>query len=254
MGRREDIERAAALVAAARRVVALTGAGISTESGVPDFRSPTGVWSRYDPEEFSYQNFMSSASARRSYWRWGKEFYPLLKAAEPNPAHTALAELERRKKLRCLITQNIDGLHQRAGSREVIELHGNAMIVSCLSCGKQWPREEVHRWMVEEGVEDPACDTCSGMLKPKTISFGQSMPEAETRRAFAEAAECDLFLVVGSSLVVFPAAALLPTARESGAGVILVNLTPTEFDYFADVAINGKAGEVLPEIVAALPA
>jgi NAD-dependent deacetylase len=254
MTRAETIERAAAQVAASKRAVALTGAGISTESGVPDFRSPTGVWSRYDPDEFSYQRFVSSSGSRRNYWRWGMEFYPLLKEAQPNAAHLALAELERRQKLRCVITQNIDGLHQRAGSKEIIELHGTAMSVSCLGCGKEWPREEVHRWMVEDGIEDPECDACGGLLKPKTISFGQAMPEAETRRAFAEAAGCDLFLAVGSSLVVFPAAALVPTACETGAGLILINLEPTGFDHLADVAISGKAGEILPEIVAALPA
>ncbi len=249
----DPIERAAALIAASSRGVALTGAGISTESGVPDFRSSGGVWSRYDPDEFSYPRFVSNPTARRKYWRWGMEFYPAVRDARPNGGHLALAELERRGKLRCLITQNVDGLHQRAGSREVVELHGNALTVGCLSCPKQWPREEVHRWL-HDGVEDPRCDACGGLLKPRTISFGQTMPEAETRRAFGEAAAADLFLAVGSSLVVFPAAALVPAAREAGASLILVNLTPTGYDGLADVVIAGKAGDVLPRIVAALPA
>jgi NAD-dependent deacetylase len=249
----QDIQRAAALIAGSRRVVALTGAGISTESGVPDFRSPTGVWSRYDPDEFSYPRFVASIDARRKYWSWGKEFYPQIRDAQPNGGHRALAELERRRKLKCLITQNVDGLHQRAGSADIIELHGNALTVACLECAKEWPREEVHGWLMG-GIEEPRCDDCSGILKPKTISFGQPMPEAETRRAFAEAAECDLLLAIGSSLAVFPAAALVPAAKQAGARVILINLTRTDFDPLADVVIAGKAGEVLPQIVAALPA
>src|SRR6188474_1247260 len=178
------IERAGEWLRAARSTVAFTGAGISTESGLPDFRSPTGIWSRYDPNEFSFQRFLSNPESRRAYWRWGAEFYPLLKAAKPNPGHYALAELERRGRLRGLVTQNIDGLHQRAGSRAVVELHGNALTVACLGCGKEWPRAEVHRWIVELGVDDPACDDCHGILKPTTISFGQAMPEVETKYAF----------------------------------------------------------------------
>jgi len=248
----QDIQRAAAMIGASRRLVALTGAGISTESGIPDFRSPTGVWSRYDPQEFSYPRLVASAEARRNYWRWGKEFYPQIRDAQPNGGHRALAELERRRKLRCVITQNVDGLHQRAGSADVIELHGNAMTVGCLGCAKEWPREEVHNWLLG-GVDDPACDSCGGILKPKTVAFGQEMPEAETRRAFAEAAACDLLLAIGSSLAVFPAAAVVPAAKQAGARLILINLTRTDFDSLADVTIAGRAGELLPRIVAALP-
>lgn len=248
----DSIAAAARLVAAARRTVALTGAGISTESGVPDFRSPTGVWSKYDPEEFSYQNFVARAEARRKYWRWSREMYPAMRDAEPNRGHLALAALERRGLLRCVITQNIDGLHQRAGSTDVIELHGNAMRVGCLGCGREWPRAEVERWMVEEGVAEPTCDACGGPLKPKTISFGQAMPEAETRRAFMEAQAADLLIAIGSSLVVFPAAALVPAAKQGGAGVIVVNMTPTDYDEIADVVLRGKAGKMLPAVLAAL--
>jgi NAD-dependent deacetylase len=152
-----------------------------------------------------------------------------------------------------VITQNVDGLHQRAGSGDVIELHGNAMTVGCLGCAKEWPREEIHHWLLR-GVEDPACDACGGILKPKTIAFGQEMPPAETRRAFAEAADCDLLLAVGTSLAVFPAAAVVPAAKQAGARLVLINLTPTEFDSLADVTLAGKAGDLLPRIVAALPA
>ncbi len=232
----------------------LTGAGISTESGVPDFRSPTGIWSKYDPAEFSYQNFVARAEARRKYWCWSREMYPAMRDAEPNPGHLALAELERRELLRCVITQNIDGLHQRAGSTDVIELHGNAMRAGCLGCGKEWPRGEVQRWMEEDGVLEPTCDVCGGPLKPKTVSFGQAMPEAETRRAFMEAAASELLIAIGSSLVVFPAASLVPAAKQHGAGVILVNRTPTDYDGIADVVLRGEAGVMLPAILAALPA
>jgi NAD-dependent deacetylase len=151
-----------------------------------------------------------------------------------------------------VITQNIDRLHQRAGSREVIELHGNAMHVACLRCGKTWVREEIHA-RVAGGDLDPRCDGCQGVLKPTTVSFGQAMPAAETRRAFAEAGACDLMIVVGSSLVVFPAAELVPTAAGAGAAVVLVNLAPTPYDDLADVVVRGKAGEALAAIAARLP-
>jgi NAD-dependent deacetylase len=244
------IERAAEWLRSARSTVALTGAGISTESGLPDFRSPTGIWSRYDPNEFSFQRFLSNPESRRAYWRWGAEFYPLLRATEPNEGHRALAELERRGRLKSLVTQNIDGLHQRAGSQSVIELHGSALTVACLDCGKEWPRAEVHRWLTELGVDDPACDDCRGILKPTTISFGQAMPEAETRRAFQLALECDLMLAIGTSLAVFPAAALVPAAKEAGAKVVIVNRGPTEMDGLADLQLDGAAGEILPLIAA----
>ena len=246
--------RAARLVAGARRAVAFTGAGVSTESGIPDFRSPgTGVWTKYDPEEFAYGRFVSNAESRRKYWRWATEFYPHIQGAAPNPCHLALAELERRGRLRCVITQNIDGLHARAGSQDVIELHGTATRVGCLECGKDWPRAEIHAWLVA-GNPDPRCDACGGILKPRTISFGQAMPPDETRRAFAEARGCDLMIVAGSSLVVYPAADLVPTAHAAGAKLVLVNLAPTPFDDLADVVLRAKAGAALAAVLALLPA
>src|SRR5262249_34033562 len=156
------IVRAKELIGRARAGVAFTGAGISTESGIPDFRGPSGVWSQYDPEEFSYQNFVSSETARRKYWRWGLEFYPYLRDAVPNAGHLALAELERRGHLTCLVTQNVDDLHRRAGSRAIVELHGNAAAVGCLTCERTWPREEVHA-RLEAGNLDPRCDECGGL-------------------------------------------------------------------------------------------
>lgn len=245
----DPIAQAAQLLGRSRRACALTGAGLSTESGIPDFRSPGGMWTRYDPDEFAYPRFVSSAEARRRYWRWSAEFYPHMAAAKPNDGHVALAELERAGRLCCVVTQNIDDLHHRAGSRRVIELHGNATRVGCLACGKEWPRAEVQGWL-EAGLEEPRCDGCGGILKPRTISFGQAMPERETEAAFAEARACDVLLAVGSSLVVHPAAALVPVAQESGASVILVNLEETPFDAIASVVIRAKAGEALRRIAA----
>jgi NAD-dependent deacetylase len=247
---RDPIAAAAALLRDARRAVAFTGAGISTESGIPDFRSPGGTWSKYDPEEFSFQRFITRSESRKKYWAFGLELWPTVRDAQPNDGHRALAALEAAGRLRCVITQNIDGLHQRAGSRDVIELHGTTTRVGCLSCDADHPRDEIHARLVA-GDDDPRC-ACGGLLKPRTISFGQPMPEKETRRAFDEARRCDLLLTVGSSLVVFPAADLVPTAKAAGARVILVNLGDTPFDDMADVVIRGKAGEILAAITAAL--
>lgn len=245
-----SISKAASLLRDARRAVAFTGAGISTESGIPDFRSPGGTWSKYDPEEFSYQRFLTRAESRQKYWAFGLELWPQVRDAQPNDGHHALARLESSGRLRCVVTQNIDGLHQRAGSRDVIELHGTALRVGCLSCNADSPRDEIHRRLVA-GETDPRC-ACGGLLKPRTISFGQPMPEKETRRAFDEARRCDVLLTVGSSLVVSPAADLVPTAKAAGAAVILVNLGPTPFDDLADVVIRGKAGESLAAVLALL--
>jgi NAD-dependent deacetylase len=247
------IDEAAALLRNARHAVAFTGAGISTESGIPDFRSPGGTWARYDPEEFSYQRFLTRSESRKKYWAFGREVWPAMRDAQPNEGHKALAALERSGRLRCVITQNIDALHQRAGSRDVIELHGTATRVGCLSCDKDQPRDEVHARLLAGLYDDgePRC-ACGGLLKPRTISFGQPMPEKETRRAFDEARRCDLLLTVGSSLVVFPAADLVPTARANGAKIILINLSPTPFDDIADVVIRGKAGQSLASLAAAL--
>ena len=245
------IKTAAALISGSRHAVAFTGAGMSTESGIPDFRSPGGIWTKYDPEEFSYQNFISKEANRKKYWRWSREFYPTVRDAKPNAGHLALAELESRGLLHSVITQNIDDLHRRAGNRDIIELHGNGTRVGCLMCGKQWSRAEFQS-RLEAGDDDPRCDNCNGLTKPRTISFGQSMPEPETTRAFEEATRCDLLITVGSSLVVFPAATLVPTAKESGARLILINLEPTPYDAIADVVIHAKAGESLSAIVSAI--
>ncbi len=239
---------AAGLLGAARDLVVLTGAGISTESGIPDFRSPGGIWSRYDPTELTYPRFCASAETRRKYWEMGAALYPVLKRAQPNRAHHALAELERRGGLRRIITQNVDGLHQRAGSmpERIIEIHGTALEVACLTCGDRQDREPVQARFAA-GDLDPRCG-CGGLLKPATISFGQAMPERETQAAFADAAAADVFLVVGSSLVVFPAANLPEVARDHGARLVIVNREPTPYDDVADVVLHGSAGEILGAI------
>lgn len=240
----------ASLILRAERVVALTGAGISTESGIPDFRSPGGIWSRYDPDEFSFQRFLASETTRRKYWEFSRDFYPVVANAKPNAAHLALAELYRLGKLHCVITQNVDGLHQKAGIPEdkVIEIHGTLLFVVCLDCGKRYPRDEIQR-RVTRGEIPPRCDACGGILKPATISFGQPMPAREMRLAEEAAASCGLFMVVGTSLVVYPAAALPLLAKRSGARLVIINLTPTAHDNYADVVIHGKASDTLQKII-----
>ena len=238
----------ARLIARASRIVAFTGAGVSTESGIPDFRSPGGVWDRYAP--INFQDFLRDPEARRETWRRGLHTYPVVVAAQPNAAHRALVELERDGKLRAVITQNIDGLHQRAGHGpdRVIELHGNAHGVRCLSCGGWSSRESVHDRVVA-GEEEPPCRECGGILKPTTVSFGESMPWDEVRRAEREALASDLLLVVGSSLVVYPAASIPLGAARSGVPLAIVNATETPLDGLARVVLRGRAGELLPGIV-----
>jgi NAD-dependent deacetylase len=246
----ELIQKVTDLIRQSKKVIVFTGAGVSTESGIPDFRSPGGVWQKYNPEDFYYQKFISSEESREKYWQMSREFYEPLKNAQPNAAHQAVAELEKMGKLDCVITQNIDNLHQRAGSspQKVIELHGTAVSVSCLSCRKKYPREEIQSWLLR-GVKAPRCDACGGILKPDTVSFGQSMPVKETEEAFHRARNCDLFIVIGSSLVVQPAATVPLEAKESGAKLVIINRDPTYHDSYADVVIHGSAGEVMSQVL-----
>jgi NAD-dependent deacetylase len=244
------IDQAATLILSSQRLVVFTGAGLSTESGIPDFRSPGGVWSRYNPADFDFQNFLASEASRERYWQMATEMYDSIRAAKPNAAHQAIFELDRLGKLAAVITQNIDGLHERAGHapEKIIELHGTALHVTCLQCGKRYERDEV-QGRLQRGVKAPACDDCGGALKPATISFGQAMPERETREAFRIASTADLFIVVGSSLVVQPAASLPLVAQRGGARLVLVNRDPTPYDAQADLVIQGSAGEILSAIV-----
>jgi NAD-dependent deacetylase len=249
------IARAAELVTSAGRVVAFTGAGVSTESGIPDFRGPNGLWARHDPDDFSYQSFMRSDEGRRRYWTVGRELYGTVRAAAPNAAHRAIVGLDRLGVLDCVITQNIDNLHQLAGlsADKVLELHGNATRVRCLACAATCTRDEVQA-RLESGEAVPDCRACGGILKPHTVLFGEPMPPRETRAAEARARAAGCFLVVGSSLVVYPAAYMPHYAKESGARLVIVNLSPTHLDHLADVVIPGKAAEVMARIVEAVRA
>jgi NAD-dependent deacetylase len=244
--------RAGELLRDARRVVVLTGAGISTESGIPDFRSPGGLWSRYDPSELTYDRFCASAETRRLYWEIATESYPVFRDAEPNATHHAVVAIERAGKLSKLVTQNVDGLHAKAGTstENTIEIHGTALGVRCIACGAEHDRETVHR-RVLSGEAAPSCDQCSGPLKPATVSFGQAMPERETAEAFAAARGADYMLVIGSSLVVYPAAAVPEEAARAGAPLVIVNREPTGLDPHAAVTVRGAAGESMSRIVEA---
>jgi NAD-dependent deacetylase len=251
--RDEVITAIAELIVKAKRVIVFTGAGISTESGIPDFRSPGGVWTKYKPEDFTYQKFISSPETRRLTWQRFRDI-PWT-SVQPNAAHLAVAELERLGKIDCVITQNIDGLHQEAGNapESVIELHGTTRWVMCLECGKRWPREEIEGWL-ERGVEIPLCDACGGLMKSATISFGQAMPVRETQEAETRARRCDLCIVIGSSLVVYPAAYMPVYAVESGAKLVIINRDPTPLDHAATVVVNASAGDTMTRVLAQVKA
>ncbi len=246
----EKIRRIAEWIVESKNVVVFVGAGLSTESGIPDFRSPGGVWDKYDPEDFYFHNFLSKESSREKYWQMTTEMYDSMKDALPNAGHFAIAELEKLGKLDCLITQNIDGLHYKAGNSEakVLELHGTAMHVTCLSCHKRYDRDEVQA-RIARGDKAPRCDACKGFLKPATISFGQSMPEWETAEASRRSEECDLFIVIGSSLVVHPAATMPVIAKRGGARLVIVNRDETACDKMADIVVNGPAGPTMAAIL-----
>jgi NAD-dependent deacetylase len=251
----EDIDRQLTVVRgwidAARCVVVLTGAGISTESGIPDFRGPQGVWTR-DPEaekQSTIQHYVADPDVRRRAWRSRLES-PAWRA-QPNSGHRALVTLEQRGKLDTLITQNIDGLHQAAGSspERVVEVHGTMREVVCLACGERAPMERALA-RVRAGEEDPPCRTCGGILKSATISFGQSLVPEDIARAQQAARRCDLMLAVGTKLSVWPVAGVVPVAKESGARVVIVNAEPTEMDPLADVRFRGAIGDILPRLAA----
>ena len=240
------VERAAELLANARHAVALTGAGVSAESGIPTFRGAGGLWTKYDPIKVSsIDSFMADPT---SYWRVSKERGGIALAAAPNPGHAALASLETAGRIEAVITQNTDGLHQLAGSRRVIELHGSGRTVECLECGAREPRGEVQARLDVE--MPPRCRSCGGrLLKPTVVLFGEPMPAAAVNAAMALARAADVMLVVGTSRVVYPAAEIPLVAVRSGARMIVVNAEPTPFDRFADVVIHGRAGEVLPAML-----
>ena len=239
----------------ARRLVAFTGAGISTESGIPDFRGPGGVWEKFDPSEFHIDRFLASEDSRRRYWQRSTAMYAQILQAQPNAAHLALARLEALGKLGAVITQNVDGLHQVAGNsaERVIELHGNTRFITCLDCGQRVPREAFQPLVTPAG-DAPACEACGGLMKPATISFGQMLTPESLHRAAEATDACDLFLVIGSSLVVYPAAEFPLRALRHGATLAILNHQDTPHDGYASLVINASAGAVMTAVLDALPA
>ncbi len=244
------IEAARALVQASERILAVTGAGISTDSGIPDYRGPNGVWTKNPRAEktSNLQYYLADPEVRKAAWR-NRLASPIWEAA-PNEGHLALVELERKGKLDTLVTQNVDGLHHKAGNdpSRIIEIHGNAHGVLCWSCGDRAPMTKVLE-RVRAGEDDPACRTCGGILKSTTISFGQSLVAEDLLRAERAAQGADLVVAIGSTLTVYPAAGVVPIALHHGASLVIVNADPTPFDADADVVLRAPISEVLPEIV-----
>jgi NAD-dependent deacetylase len=243
------IERVAGWLSAARRAVVFTGAGISTESGIPDFRSPGGVWSRNRP--VYYDEFLASPEARFEYWRQKAEAAADFQRAEPNAGHLTIARWEQAGRVVGVITQNIDGLHQQAGSRKVLELHGTARWIACVDCHERFePQPLLAAFRQRQAV--PPCPTCGGRLKSATISFGQALPADVLEASVAMAESSDLFLAIGSSLVVHPAAGLPEVARRAGARLVIINRDPTDLDAAADAVIREPIGATLSQIDAAM--
>jgi len=249
----KEVALIAAWIMTYTKTVVFTGAGVSTESGIPDFRSAGGIWERFDPNEFLFEKFLASEKAREKYWQLHTEIYYTVLEAKPNRAHLACVELDRLGKLDCVITQNIDNLHQAAGlaPEKVIELHGNALRVNCLGCGKEYSRKIIQD-RVEGGERAPKCDACRGILKPATIAFGQPMPPNETRDAEIRSRNAEVFLAIGSSLVVYPAAYMPMFAKQGGAKVAIISLSDTPYDSQADIVIREKAGECMGRLLEVL--
>jgi NAD-dependent deacetylase len=245
------VARAHDLVAEAGRITVLTGAGISTDSGIPDFRGPQGVWTKNPDAEkqATLQNYMTDPEVRRRSWRSRLDHRAF--SAEPNAGHRAVVELERQGRLRALITQNIDGLHQASGSTPelVVEVHGTVHEVVCMACEDRAPMQ-VALDRVRAGEDDPSCRSCGGILKSATISFGQALDTRTLLAAEAAARDCDLMLAVGTTLGVYPVAGVVPLAASHGAKVVILNAEETAFDELADVVVRGQISEVLPQLVA----
>lgn len=239
-------EQLKTLIEHSSRITVLTGAGISTESGISDYRSQGGLWDRFQP--VTLQEFIADEASRELYWERKKFMYSQMREAQPNAAHRAFARLEVRGQLLGLITQNIDGLHTLAGSRKICEIHGTNREVVCLDCGATGPFDPVYERLLA-GEKAPRCLTCRGLLKPNTISFGQSLDPDSLRQALAWARQCDLMIVAGSSLVVEPAASLPRTAKEEGAAIVIINREPTPLDKMADLVVHAALGAVLDQAI-----
>lgn len=251
LGLQELLSDAAELLQQARKIVVLTGAGISTESGIPDFRSPGSIWQVTPPVH--YRDFIDKPEARQQYWQTRRNLSSRVAQARPNAAHYALTALDRRHMLLGVLTQNFDGLHQDAGlpSEKVIELHGTSREAACTLCGRRSSIVDLQQ-RIDAGEIDPRCPECGGYLKAATILFGQRLPDMILARAKALTADCDLFFVIGSSLKVTPASTLPRLALQRNVPLIILNLQPTTLDERADVVIHEKAGEVLPQLISLL--
>ena len=250
----DDTDQPARLISAVRQakcIVAFTGAGISTDSGIPDYRGPGGVWETRRPPTIG--DFLDNPEARRGYWARRLVDYPSLAARQPNAGHRALVTLERRGRLLGIITQNIDGLHQKAGNdpARVVELHGTSHRIRCMSCHRTYAAMDIQR-RLEADEAEPACEVCGGILRSATVLFGESLPTTALETAVALAQRCDLMLVVGSSLIVNPAARLPQMAKQHGAALAIVNRTETPLDPLADILVRAGAGETLTAMVAGL--
>jgi NAD-dependent deacetylase len=237
-------------VRGAERIVVLTGAGISADSGIPDFRGPQGVWTKSPGAEkmATLQHYVADPEVRKRAWKSRLDTFA--RQAEPNAGHRALVDLERRGNLHTLITQNVDGLHQAAGSApaKIVEIHGTIREVMCLDCGERAPMERALA-RVRAGEEDPACRSCGGILKSATISFGQALVQEDLRRAELAARGCDLLLAVGSTLAVYPVAGVVPVAKRAGARIVILNAEPTEMDEIADAVLRGSISDILPRLL-----
>lgn len=246
----QQIEEAARLIGDAQRVLVFTGAGVSTESGIPDFRGADGIWRKYDPEDFTIQKFLSDKQVRKMQWRLLSSGDLCMSNVEPNPAHYAITELENLGKLYGVVTQNVDGLHQKAGLAEdkVFQLHGDLSHAVCLGCGRRYPMETVTEWL-SRGMDDPTCHSCMGMLKPDAVLFGEQLPINILMESERRSRKCDVCIVLGSTLSVYPACLIPRSAHEAGATLVIVNMGPTELDHLAHIRIEGKAGHVAPEII-----
>lgn len=246
---KRDVEMLAEWIKESDKIVVFSGAGISTESGMSDFRSPGGIWERFDPSELSYPNFVSNPGSRQKYWQLYREIWKESSAAQPNKGHMAIAALEKDfGKISAVITQNIDGLHQKAGNspENVYELHGTMWEVRCLSCGQSYPWEEIYNVLKKE-EEVEACQNCGGLVKPATVSFGQSLPVDVLKSAQHQSENCDLFIALGSSLLVYPAAYMPETAKNAGARLVIINREQTPLDSKADLVIHAQVGDIMSE-------
>jgi NAD-dependent deacetylase len=250
----QKINQIAQMIASSKKLVVFTGAGISTESGIPDFRGPQGLWTKVDPNDYTIDKFLSSETTRRKMWQRLREGN-LMTDVQPNRAHYAVVALEKMGKLSSIVTQNVDNLHQKAGNSEhlIYELHGNMQWIICIDCRKRYPVESFkHDDLSPDHI--PSCDVCRGILKPDVVLFGEMLPQDVLARATTEAQNSDLLMVIGSTLFVYPAAYLPLYAKKAGAKIVIINLGETQQDDIADVRLDAPAGETMAKIIAKLKA